>query len=321
MHTAFDKRTNQSIYPTQSGFIAECKCCYKQVKAFVGPTLSPHWKHVNANEDCQASTKYNGGAEGKWHQTSKSIFTNNLDEMEVRVEKNGIVKIADVMLPNGLVIECQHSSIDGNEIKDREEFYQDMIWYFDASGPVEKGTLKYTGKNYEWVSPRLSLIHCTKPVLLDLGYQNIVYLQSFSRDSTTRLIGSESNYEEKTVSRFNFGAYTYNPTEVYGLVNSFDSVEKINIVEDVFNKDIRHKAEIENKLKFAQSSRYYCQSISERDLMDDYIIMIKEENKNYPTEIKYLLKKINQRVIREYESNSRPELGMLYNYLLWESNS
>lgn len=61
-----------------------------------------------------------------------------INNIEVIIERNGIKHIADVKLRNGKIIEFQHSSLSINEIKEREDFYDNMIWVFNASESFEK---------------------------------------------------------------------------------------------------------------------------------------------------------------------------------------
>ena len=46
---------------------------------------------------------------------------------------DGEKHIADLCLPDGLVIELQHSAMSLGEMRSREAFYKRMIWVVDAA--------------------------------------------------------------------------------------------------------------------------------------------------------------------------------------------
>lgn len=106
---------------------------------------------------------------------------------------------ADVRTPSGTVVEFQHSPITLETIQERETFYGDLMWVFDAGGRdlSHHGKALYEGPQrgdpapgttslrhcmdceerilITWHAavlrfPRkgLAVLHCTKPVVLDM---------------------------------------------------------------------------------------------------------------------------------------------------------
>jgi len=81
------------------------------------------------------------------------------------------------MIGNGLtVVELQHSPISPDEIEEREAFYRNMIWLFDATtvgdrfetrNKVSKFHGPYT--TFRWKHARRTIVFCHCPVFLDLG--------------------------------------------------------------------------------------------------------------------------------------------------------
>lgn len=71
----------------------------------------------------------------EWHSNWQKYI--NIDNVEVIIKKkidNKTKKhIADCVNQDGIVIEFQKSIINENIIKEREEFYDNMIWIFDVS--------------------------------------------------------------------------------------------------------------------------------------------------------------------------------------------
>jgi hypothetical protein len=99
---------------------------------------------------------------------------------------------ADVKSPTGLVIEFQHSPLSADEIRERENHYGNMLWVFDAvdaynterldlrkrRSPVEGlGNLRDNYRTFRWKHPRRSLLHCARPVYLDLGTGGLLELK------------------------------------------------------------------------------------------------------------------------------------------------
>lgn len=88
-----------------------------------------HWAHRGAESECDPWWR-----ESAWHLAWKSLFPE--EQVEVRVERDGVVHRADVMTPLG-VIEFQNSPISLQEIRAREEFYGPMYWVFNVQDPYE----------------------------------------------------------------------------------------------------------------------------------------------------------------------------------------
>jgi hypothetical protein len=90
---------------------------------------------------------------------------------------------ADIVAADGTVVELQHSYLAPDQIAEREEFYDQMVWLFDATRPVDEERLfirTRPGKPYvtfRWKHPRKSIAMCTKPTLLDLGSGRLLRLR------------------------------------------------------------------------------------------------------------------------------------------------
>jgi len=122
--------------------------------------------------------------ETQWHIDWKTIV--GIDSCEVIVEKSGERKIADTITPKGFVVEYQHSSISTKEIKDREAFYEKMVWVFDLREPrskgrfeIRKGDIEAPYSTFRWLHAWKRLAYCTKPVFLHLGPYAYEYYGGF----------------------------------------------------------------------------------------------------------------------------------------------
>lgn len=144
---------------------ATCPACSGKVIAKCGRLTVWHWAHAS-KQDCD------NWAEGEtdWHLSWKNFIDEVSQEMtEVVVGKHR----ADIRMPSGFVMELQHSTISPAEIDEREAFYQNMAWLFDAIEPFESGRLSVRNKGnyvtFRWKHARKSIAECTADVFLDLG--------------------------------------------------------------------------------------------------------------------------------------------------------
>lgn len=160
---------------TRTGDRGICPECGQEVIAKCGSLVVSHWAHVATagEETCWASepkTQWHIDWQNKWDEQQREVII-----------KSGQSKhIADIVANvNGIniVIEFQHSSISSEDIKKREDFYERMVWVFDARAEYKSDKIKLwrennTPNNYyqvAWESPKRTLFKCEKQVYLHLG--------------------------------------------------------------------------------------------------------------------------------------------------------
>lgn len=98
-----------------------CPQCGSEVIAKCGSQKVWHWAHTVL--DCDHWTE----PESFWHKSWKEIVPRENREITIGAHR------ADIRLNSGLVVELQNSSISASEIKEREEFYNNMIWIFNGT--------------------------------------------------------------------------------------------------------------------------------------------------------------------------------------------
>ncbi len=159
------------VEPTPSAK-AECPACGGTVTAKCGQVVTWHWAHVGQQEDCDRWAEPVTGWHREWQQT-------------VPVERREVVigrHRADIITATRRVVEIQHSSLPAPEIREREAFYGDMAWIFDARDAYEwrrldlrfPDTKRLDYCTFRWKQPRKSLAVCRRPVLLDLGLGKVL---------------------------------------------------------------------------------------------------------------------------------------------------
>ncbi len=157
---------NDEIIPASPSMNAICPLCKQDVISKCGDVNIWHWAHKNLSE-CDSWSE----GMGEWHYNWQKILPP--ENIEVTIKHNGISHRADIVLNDGTVIELQSSPISIDEIKEREEFYGNMIWVFNLQGKyieVEKRYGKY-GKYhaFTWKWARKSASFCKAPVMLDVN--------------------------------------------------------------------------------------------------------------------------------------------------------
>lgn len=112
-----------------------------------------HFAHENGAE-CDAFTE---NKMSEWHIKHQNEFPEEC--REVRLEKDGVVHIADIMI-DGCIIEFQHSQMDNETFEERSVFYSNfgqLIWVFDLRDKWKTDKIQWIQKTvgsdygyFEW---------------------------------------------------------------------------------------------------------------------------------------------------------------------------
>jgi len=103
----------------EKGLTGICPYCGSAMIAKCGNIRMKHWAH-KAISECDSWSE----GETEWHRQWKNHFDASWQEFIFKNETSGEKHIADVHTEHGLVIEFQHSPIDAEEQKQREQFYE-----------------------------------------------------------------------------------------------------------------------------------------------------------------------------------------------------
>lgn len=152
---------NAYIYP-EKGLSGYCIGCGGEVRAHCGEIYAWHWHHVNGL-DCDSW----GHPMTKWHFDWQRKFAIN----EMWRTKEGESHRADVVTNFGFILEFQNSSISPEQIRDRENFWGNMAWVFNAE--EFKGNFDFYLNPKEikfvWNNPRKIHRAAQKPIYYDFG--------------------------------------------------------------------------------------------------------------------------------------------------------
>ena len=123
---------NHKSMPSHTGQRASCPSCDGEVLSKCGNINIHHWAHMSGG-DCDPWAEH----ETEWHREWKNLFPPECREVTIRSTDSDEFHRADVCLPNGKVIEFQHSTIPEHVVLAREDFYtkyaNGITWVVDGS--------------------------------------------------------------------------------------------------------------------------------------------------------------------------------------------
>lgn len=154
-----------------------CGCCSSPVIAKCGNVRAHHWAH-EARDDCDTWSE----GMGPWHVSWQSLVQPHYVEYVIKPHR------ADILGSGDTVIELQHSPISTEAIREREAFYGNMVWLFDAT---YRFAAKRFGDRCFFTLSNTQHIHaCGKPVLLDFGD----YIVEVERLPSKRVVSKFAGY-------------------------------------------------------------------------------------------------------------------------------
>ena len=140
------------------GGLGRCGTCAAILVPKCGAVKVWHWAHEAG--DCDPWSE----PESDWHRAWKQFYA---EHRGARVEVSMGEHRADVVTPNGLVVELQATYLDAASISEREQFYDNMIWLYSADRWADR--LQFGRRGFWWKHAARSLTLHTKPVWWHLG--------------------------------------------------------------------------------------------------------------------------------------------------------
>lgn len=139
-----------------------------------------HFAHVTAS-DCEAS-RLMGSFHHWWQDRVLDDF------LEIRMERDGIRHIADMVNGDDLVIEFQKSVIPQSVIIDRESFYDNMIWVICCSEGHTFKEVKTCGryKRLRMQSGSKFFLDVRKRMFLDFDLRGVLEVIKILKKDTSK---------------------------------------------------------------------------------------------------------------------------------------
>lgn len=126
----FAKRGNTTVR-AEPGARASCPGCEAAMIAKCGPQIIWHWAHEADRAECDTWSE----GESAWHLGWKLRAVQAGCRVEVTFRDGQDWHRADIVRPDGTIVELQHSSLDAEQIARRESFYRrhgGLLWVWDA---------------------------------------------------------------------------------------------------------------------------------------------------------------------------------------------
>jgi hypothetical protein len=94
---------------------------------------------------------------------------------------------ADVVTPNGIVVEFQNAALPAGQVAAREDFYGPMVWVVNAVEAFNDGRLSLRDKDgcqtFRCKQPRKWITLCQRRVVLDLGGGRMLRVKKIHAES------------------------------------------------------------------------------------------------------------------------------------------
>lgn len=147
------------------GTKARCPQCGGELLAKCGSIVQWHWAHRAAECDTWSE------GESEWHLAWKRQVDPGACEIVIGEHR------ADIRTNSGVVVELQHSALAPDEIAERELFYGEMVWLFDARTYELSFYPRGARVDFEWHRPRKALRAVKKPMYWDLGHGFVLHVE------------------------------------------------------------------------------------------------------------------------------------------------
>ena len=176
------------LVPATPGARGTCRGCGGVLTAKCGRILAHHWAHRCGDCDSWAEPDH------RWHLDWQSYSPPERTEVTLGAHR------ADIITPDGRVVEVQHSSISVDEIRERERYYGAMAWIFDARKLYSAGRLLLYPRSewvgFRWKHPHKSIAACTAPAFLDLDGERLFKIGRMRLDTPCRGWGTLSSADD-----------------------------------------------------------------------------------------------------------------------------
>lgn len=153
--------------PAYSGQKGSCPFCGSNVVARCGDILANHWAHVDKSDCVGCSSPMTD-----WHKSWQDEFPIECQEIKVGDHR------ADILVGD-FVIEVQHSSLPGPEIKAREAAYKNLVWIID----VTESYPEFANGRWQCQTSALDRYYylCESPLFLDMGMVGVCLVKNFEK--------------------------------------------------------------------------------------------------------------------------------------------
>lgn len=150
----FALNEHNQVIAAQPGLIGFCPICKEKLTPKCGSLRIWHWSHKK--RDCDSWSE----PETEWHRDWKNRFPKEWREITVKNHR------ADVLIPNGKIIEFQNSPLSIEKIKEREVFYgSPLLWILNGDRfQLEQKRFQNGSLGLRWLWPWKSWEFADRPL-------------------------------------------------------------------------------------------------------------------------------------------------------------
>lgn len=158
--------SNGLLVLAQPGSPGVCPGCHEPVIAKCGEIVTWHWAHAPGTlSACDQWTE----PETDWHLGWKAAALEAGCRVEVTMRDGDEWHRADILRPDGVIVEVQHSSLGIGEAGERENFYRShggLIWVWDARERYWPSVERWDDR-YTWRQPSQTIASLRAPLYWD----------------------------------------------------------------------------------------------------------------------------------------------------------
>ena len=170
--------------PAQRARCVQRNCNHPMVpKALASVHMLAHWAHTHGH-----GHNYGTGEMGEWHAGIQDLFEHYGAQVErARTSREGAKHRADVVCPDGRIVEAQTSYLAKHHVRSREDTYGDMGWLYGDMAQIDTLSLASDSDptRFRWPGAHHRLLEHRRPVFLDRGMHGIWQLVWLDRRTTS----------------------------------------------------------------------------------------------------------------------------------------
>lgn len=142
-----------------------------------------HWVHFHGS-----GHNYGTGPMGEWHAGIQDLFEHYGAEVErPRTAREGAKHRADIVCPDGRIVEAQTSYLAARHLRSREDTYGEMCWLYGDMPQIAtlKTCIDSDPTRFYWPGANHRLLEHQRPVFIDRDVHGIYQLVWLERRTTS----------------------------------------------------------------------------------------------------------------------------------------
>jgi hypothetical protein len=169
----------------QRGRCVQKNCAHPMIpKALASAHMLAHWAHTPGH-----SHHYGTGEMGEWHADIQNLFEHFGATVERPMQApKGHKHRADVVCPDGRIVEAQTTYLSATHIQSREDTYGDMCWLYGDMRQIDTLVADDRDRSlFRWTGAHPRLLEHKRPVFIDRsvhGIWQMVWLERMTTSDT-----------------------------------------------------------------------------------------------------------------------------------------